>query len=177
MKNLLATFFSVTVFLLVALPIQASQESAQVIEIVSSTEIKTLGPTGRRQQIRMAGIKPVQDNHPVNHSGEKRLHSLILGKTVMLEKLPDNRVLINYGGLDVAARLLEEGLTVIDEQSMQVMNPGKQQQYISAQEQAARYERGYWFKQNQRAVQRYHYPQWPAPGLPMPLTNAPVFRP
>ena len=176
-KKFQLTFLSIFLYLLTTLPVLAETESAQIIEIISSTEVKTLGPTGRRQHLAITGIKPVDNNAPLNHSGKKRLKSLVLGKTVLLEKSPGNDVSVNYGGLDIAARLLEEGLVVIDEQSLQTMSPGKQQQYYSAQEQAARYGRGYWFKQNRQPVERYHYPQWPAPGLPMPMTNAPVFRP
>ncbi len=176
-------FFAMKHFFLIILlissysPLHASQETAQVIEIVSNTEIKTLGPTGRRQQIQLAGIQPIEKNHPINQSGIKRLQSLVLGKTVQLETMPGNQAQVSYGGLNIAARLLEEGLVTIDMDGIQQMRPVEQQQFVSAQERAMQNRRGYWFRYQSRPVQRYHYPQWPSQGLPVPLTNAPVFKP
>ena len=172
-------FFLIILFMLSSsiCQLHASQETTQVIEIVSNTEIKTLGPTGRRQQIQLAGIQPVEKHHPINQSGIKRLQSLVLGKTVQLETLPGNQVLVRYGGLNVAARLLEEGLVTLDMDGIQQMTPVEQQQFVTAQERAMQNRRGYWFRHQPKPVQRYHYPQWPAQGLPVPLTNAPVFKP
>ena len=170
-------FLLLSVLVIFVAQLQAGQETARVVEIVSNTEVKTLGPTGRWQQIQLAGIKPIEKNHPINQSGKKRLQGLVLGKTVQLETLPDNRTIVTYGGLDISARLLEDGLAQIDGHSLQTMPMGKQQQFISAQERARQYRRGYWFEQKKQPVQRFHYPQWPEQGFPAPITNAPVFKP
>ena len=154
-----------------------ADEIAQVTNVINSTEVVTISPSGRRQQLRLAGIKPFAKDYSMNQSAKKRLRTLVLGKTVQISKQPGTNASLSYGGLDIAARLLEEGLATLDEQQLQTMDFNRQQQLFSAQERAIKNHRGHWFRTKPQPLQRYHYPQWPSQGLPVPLTNAPVYTP
>jgi len=165
-----------------ACSLQARQQTVQVIDVSGNTQVKTLAPSGERQTVNLIGIKPIPDNSRLNDAGKKRLRTLVLGKTLQLETFSTNTPagstgLLSLGGTMINVRLLEDGLATVDENSLNALPLGTQQQFISAQEMAMQYQRGTWFRQRNTGQQRLHYPQWPANGLPSPFTSAPVYVP
>lgn len=163
--------------LLIASPTFAHQETLQVINITGPASVETISPNGKRQRLQLAGIKTVLLPNQIKSTSRQRLRTLIQGKTVQIDLVDSSNALIYYGGLNIATRLLSEGLAIIDEQTMPRLNMALQQQFITATEQARQYRRGIWQQQRSTIQQRFHYPLWPAERLPSPITNAPVYKP
>jgi len=154
-----------------------AQGSVQVTDIRGNAELVTISPGGRRQVIRIAGIQPFHQDPAMHLATQKRLRTLVLGKTIQIEPIIDNDVLVSYGDLDIAERLLEEGLVDINPTNIRAMNFGRQQSYLSAQERAIQNKRGHWFNQQPQSMKKYYHPHWPSQGLPLPMRRAPVFVP
>ncbi len=157
---------------------QAAQKtSTQVVNIFDDGTLETLSFSGQRQKIRLAGIQTITFPHQIKPATVKRLKSLVLGKTVQLEILNNQLVLMSLGGMDISSRLLSEGLALLEQTSLQILPIHVRQRLISAEEQARQYRRGIWQQPHPGTQQRFHYPFWPAERLPSPITNAPVYKP
>ncbi len=167
----------VVIFLILISSQSIAQESVRVTDISGNTELVTISPGGRRQVLTIAGVQPVQQDPAMHLATRKRLRTLLLGKTVLIQPIVGNNVMVNYGDLDIAERLLEEGLVDINPIDIHAMSFGRQQSYISAQERAIQNKRGHWFNQQPQTMQKYYQPYWPNQGLPLPMRRAPVFTP
>jgi len=154
-----------------------AQGSVQVTDIRGNAELVTISPGGRRQVVRIAGIQPFHQDPAMYSVTQKRLRTLVLGKTIQIQPMIENIAMISYGDLDIAERLLEEGLVDINPVDIRAMSLDRQQSYIAAQERAIQNKRGHWFNQQPQSLQKYYHPQWPSQGLPLPMRRAPVFVP
>ena len=163
--------------LFISSALAANQTSIQVVNIFENGSVETISSAGERHRVRLAGIQTVTFPHQVNSATVKRLKTLVLGRTVQINKIDNHLVLMSSGGMDIASRLLSEGVALIEETGFEILPMPVQQQLISAEEQARQYHRGIWQHQSRGQMQRYHQPIWPAGRLPSPITNAPVYLP
>ena len=164
-------------FLILVSSQSLAQESVRVTDISGNSELVIISPGGRRQVSRIAGIQPFQENPAMHLATRKRLRTLLLGKTIQIQPVIEKNVMVSYGDLDIAERLLEEGLVDINPIDIRAMSFAKQQSYVSAQERAIQNKRGHWFNQHPQAMKKYYQPYWPNQGLPLPMRRAPVFVP
>jgi len=153
------------------------QLSVQVVNIFENGTIETIAPSGKRQKVQLAGIQAISFPNQVKSATAKRLKTLILGKTVLIQTTGNQHVLMSLGGMDIASRIVSEGVALIEERSLKRLPMSRQQQLISAEEYARQYRRGIWQQQRPALQQRFHHPLWPADRLPSPVTKAPVYRP
>lgn len=162
--------------LLVSNGLTFALDSVQVINIKPDLRVETLATSGQRQQVQLAGIKPHTEHPDSTRIFKLRLKTLILGKTVQLIPIRPGLARVNYSGMDVSERMLQEGAAELDPTTMQGIPMHVQQKYISAMESAYQSGRGLW-QQNKSYSKRFHHPLWPTDRLPQPMTSAPVFRP
>lgn len=151
--------------------------SVQVVNISEDGTIETIAPSGKRQQVQLAGIQAITFPNQVKSATVKRLKTLILGKTVQMKMTGNRHVLMSLGGMDISSRILSDGVALIEDRSFRLLPMSNQQQLISAEEHARQYRRGIWQQQQPALQQRFHHPLWPADRFPSPVTNAPVYKP
>ena len=151
--------------------------SVRIVNIYEDGTIEIIAPSGKRQQVQLAGIQTITFPNQVKSATVKRLKTLILGKSVQVKMTGNQHALMSLGGMDIGSRMVSEGVALIEENSFQRLPMVNQQQLISAEEYARQYRRGIWQQQRPTLKQRFHHPVWPADRFPSPVTNAPVYKP
>jgi len=155
----------------------SQQQTARVLGISDGLTVKLLSPSGSLTSYQLTAIQPIFQNQKILQFSKKRLMTLIMGKTIQIQTTSSDQVLIFWGGLNINLRLIEEGLSLINEQSLKILNINQQQHFITAQENAKRNRRGIWANQNPSQFKKFYYPQTTPAGLPLPMIRAPVFIP
>lgn len=153
-----------------------AQRTVQVSRIVSPTSVEVISGNASRERIELAAIAVPDSPERLKPPVIKRMQSLLLGRTLQLQKVSAHKGLLFYGGLNIAERLLSEGLALPQPADLPLLSPGMQRQLLAAAEQARLQRRGLWAI-TQSTPLRYHQPLWPADRLPSPITHAPVYKP
>lgn len=119
-------------------------ETVQISGIANAISLDIIHASGYRSRKQLAGIRMLP-RFPIYHRAlEKRLQVLAMGRPLQMQSLNNQTALFFYGGENLSARLLSEGLVVIDPLSLQWLTLHQQQQLIEALEQARNKGLGIW---------------------------------
>ncbi|MGD2116777.1 MAG: thermonuclease family protein [Chromatiales bacterium] len=153
--------------------------SGQVVEIVDYQSIKILDSGGTRMTVRLAGLAELPPGHMLQQQARKRLISLVAGKYVNLDVLDAAQqpsAAVRFGGLDVSARLLQEGLAITTDDSLTGLPKNLQQRYLLAEDQARQDGRGIWFSNRSKQSKNLFRPLRMPPTEPSPSVRTPPVK-
>ena len=167
-------------FLFLFLCSQASAAQTYTIEIVDVVQPNTLqimDSAKRVMQVRLAALDFPPASRQLNKNAIKRLKTLTMGKQAQLQLTPRKTALVSVSGLQLNARLLAEGLAVINTVAIRELPKTLQKTMFQSQQQARQNKLGFWSGQSVAEVQKYYAPYWAEQKIPAPLTRAPVYHP